>query len=132
MGTRSGKYGQIDVGGSTYASFNHWTMDDSADAGQFGTFGGGGFKGGNVGQRFATGLIEGPHNFATLSELVQVGDEVELVLWLSSTGGGGASDQKVTLTAQITGKSFDVDGDTGEKVGMSLTWQSVGSWSETG
>lgn len=130
MSTRSGKYGQIDVGASTYGSFNHWTMDEVADASQFGTFGGSGKKTGNVGQVAATGVIEGPHNFAALSSYVQVGDEVTLVLYTSTAAGGG--EQKLTFTAQITGKSLDVDGDTGEKTGMSLNWQSSGTYTPTG
>lgn len=131
MATRSGKYGQIDVGASTYGSFNHWSMDEVADASQFGTFGGGGYKSGNIGQVAATGVIEGPHNFAALDALVQVGDTVQLVLHTSTAAGGGA--QNIThATAQITGKSVEVDGDTGEKVSMSLNWQSNNTWTTTG
>jgi len=130
MGTRSGKYGQIDVGASTYGTFNHWTMSEVADAEQFGTFGGGGRKSGNVGQGSATGVIEGPHNFAALSSLVDIGDSVTLKLYTSTTGGGG--EQYITVPAQITSRDFDVDGNTGAKVGMSLGWQSNGTWTETG
>jgi hypothetical protein len=139
MASQSGKFGQVIVGGKTIAYANHWTMDDSVEASQFGIFGGDGWKLGNVGQRFATGTIEGAYDFAsgeTIEDFLYAGrienspgtQPVTLLLYLSTTGTVPTrSDRYFTVPCQITGISYDVDGDTGEKVGWSATWQSSGA-----
>jgi hypothetical protein len=126
MATVSGKYGQVDVGSSTFTECNHWTMEIVVDASQFGTFGGGGDKTGNVGQRSATGTIEGPYDLANpVEQDITAGSSVTLVLYLSTAAGGEA--RSYTLTAQITSLSFEVEGDTGEKVSWSANFQSSGA-----
>ena len=125
----SGKYGQVDIGSSTVAEANAWTMDDAVDASQFGVFGGGGYKIGNVGQAFATGTIDGAYDRTNpIEQTVTVGSAVTLSLYLSTVAGGG--ERKRSVPAQITGISFNVDGDTGEKTSWSMTWQSTGAWTE--
>ena len=125
----SGQYGQVDIGSSTIGEANHWTMEDAVDASQFGTFGGGGYKDGNVGQKFATGTIEGAYDRSNpIEQSVSVGDAATLNLYLSTTTGGGQ--RMRVVPAQITGISFDVDGDTGEKNSWSITFQTDGAWTE--
>lgn len=130
MGTPiSGQYGQVDIGSSTVADANHWTMEDAVDASQFGTFGGGGYKDSNVGQKSATGTIEGVYDRTNpIEQEVTVGASVTLSLYLSTTTGGGQRMRSVP--AHVTGISFDVDGDTGEKTGWTINWQSDGEWTE--
>ena len=127
MSAQSGKYGQVDFGASAYAEANHWTMDRQVDAEQYGAFGGAGWKKGATGNKSATGTVEGKYDFAdVLEELVDVGDEVTLKLYLSTTSSPIAADNYFTVPAQITKVSYDVDGDSGKVVGFSLDWQSNG------
>ena len=130
MGTPiSGQYGQVDFGSSVIADANHWTMEDTVDASQFGTFGGGGFKDSNVGQKSATGTIEGVYDRTNpIEQEAVVGASVDLSLYFSTVAGGGV--RKRVVPAHITGISYDVDGDTGEKNTYSINWQSDGAWTE--
>jgi len=125
MATVSGKYGQVDAGSSTFAHCYHWTMELVADASQFGIFGGSGWKIGNVGQLSATGTIEGAYDLASpIEESITAGTEVTLTLYLSTASGG--KKREYTVPAQITSLSYEVDGDTGEKVTWSANFQSTG------
>jgi len=127
MSTRSGKYGQVDFGSSTYGEAHSWSMEDQVDAEQFGTFGGGGFKTGETGNRFATGTIEGKQNFdEPIDTLVAPCDEITLYLYESTDTGGG--ERKHTITAQVTSLSTEVDGDSGAAVSWTINWQSSGSY----
>lgn len=130
MPSRSGKYGKILIGASEIQYGNKWEFNDDVDASQFGVFGGGGKKKGNVGQGFGKGTIDGVYDFAApIEKWVNTGDSLTLLLYLTTVASGSA-DRFITVPAQITGRKRVVDGDTGAVVGWHLDFQTDGAWTE--
>lgn len=127
MSSQSGKYGQVQVGASTYAEANKWTMTIATDSEQHGVFAGDGWKIGTVGLASATGTVEGKYDFADpLADLITIGDLVVLKLFLSTDAGPIASDVFYLVNAHVTGIGLDVDSDTGAPVSWTFDWESTG------
>ena len=130
----SGKYGEVSVAGAVVAYANAWTMESTADAAQFGTFGGGGTKYGVKGQKSASGTIGGLYDFDDTAEAtfgLTAADDVALVLTTNTATGAPASAKTFTFaSANLLNFSIEVDGDTGAPVSWSATWQSDGPWTE--
>jgi len=123
---RHGRYGRVKAGNNVIVYADKWSMEQTADASQFPTFGGGGFKHGVVGNVGATGTIEGPYDFDDpVEDELAVGSEYAAELYLSTVAGGDA--RFYTLTIQITGLSTTVDGTGADPVRWAATWQSDGT-----
>lgn len=129
MAANSGKYGQVDFGGSSYGEANNWTMEKTSDVTQYGKFGGGGRKSAVSGQGSARGTISGKYDFADpIEDVVDIGDSVTLYLYQRTTTGGGES--KYTVPAIVESVNITVDGDTGAPVEWTLNWVSDGAWTD--
>ena len=128
MTSRSGKYGKVYWGSSSYAMANKWNEEETADGSQFGVFVGSGQKKGNVGQKGSKGTVNFVYDFdAPIDSILSVGDAITLKLYLTTAASGSRGTYR-TGPAQILSLKHETDGDTGAPVGGSFDWQSDGVW----